>query len=113
MKLTLAEFDAFQKSLSKEWYFEDDGLPDEFWEGHFNPAEVVTINKGDVTISYQGENEQDLFEDEKHKDFFTEFRKWKTGIDFEIVAVRIPKGKKEELLKLVKEVFGGKGDERV
>jgi hypothetical protein len=106
MKLSLGEFDAFQKSLSNDWYFEDDRLPDEFWEGCFNPAEIITINKGDVTICYQGKYAGDLYEDEIYKDCLTEFKKWKAGIDFEIVAVKIPKGKKGELLKLVVETFG-------
>lgn len=103
-KITLGEFDAFQKSLSDDWYFIDDGLSDEFWDGKFDPAEIVLVGEGDITIAYQGNEE--LSEDEKYKDFLTEFKKWKNGINFDIVTVKIPKGKKEELLALIKERFG-------
>jgi hypothetical protein len=102
--LTLAEFDAFQKQTGDDWYFEgDEGyVSDAFWEGVFDPAEVITVQPEHIYLIYQGEEPD---KNAECLDFVVEFEKWRTGLDYEIVAVEIPKGKKEELLALVKEHF--------
>lgn len=106
MKITLAEFDAFSKSLSDDWYFEGDDcfIDDEFWDGKFNPKEVIDVKRDEITLCYQGR--ESLSEGDKYKDFLAEFKKWKTGIDFDIVVIMIPKDKKAELVAMVKATFG-------
>jgi hypothetical protein len=106
MKITLAEFDAFSKQLSDDWYFEgDESFIDEmFWEGKFDPADVINVGSEEITLCYQGKEHKS--EDEKYIDFLPVFKKWKSGLDFDIVAVKIPKGKKDELLKIIEEKFG-------
>jgi hypothetical protein len=105
MKITLAEFDEFCKQLSNDWYFEGDEcfIDEDFWDGKFDPNKVINVNKEEITLCYQGAKDKCV--DESYIDFLPEFKKWKTGIDFEIVSVKIPKGKKVELMKLVKETF--------
>jgi hypothetical protein len=102
MKITLAEFWAFAQQTSDDWYFEGDEcfVDPEFWDGKFNPAEVIDVKQDDITLGYQGRKE--LSEGEKYKDFLPEFRKWKGTIDFEYISFKIPKGMKEEISILVK-----------
>lgn len=100
MKITLAEFDEFQKSLTDDWYFIDDKLSDGFWDGNFDPTEIVDVTKGDITIAWQG---KDPAPKEEYLDFLTEFKKWKAGIDFDIVTIKVPKNMKDEFMKIIKE----------
>lgn len=108
MRITLAEFKAFCDQLSDDWYFEGDEcfIDDDFWEGKFNPSEIINVRTDEITLCYQGR--EDKPESEKYVDFLPLFRKWKTGIAYEIVTVEIPKGKKADLIAIVKEKFGGK-----
>jgi hypothetical protein len=106
MKMTLAEFDAFQKTIPDGWYFEgdDEFIDDDFWDGKYDPEKIININKGDIYILLDSiELPKDGIDE---KDFLTEFKKWKSSIDYEFVVIKIPKGKKDELIFMVKEKFG-------
>lgn len=105
MKITLAEFDEFQKSLTDDWYFIDDNLSDEFWDGKFDPLEVINVNKGDITIAWQGKGQ---FPKEEYLDFLSEFKKWKNDINFDIFTVKIPKNMRDEFMKFIKSNGGVK-----
>ena len=106
MKITLVEFKAFCDQLSNDWYFEGDEcvISEEFWDGKFNPSDVINVNKEEITLCYQGNDDKSI--DESYIDFLPEFKKWKTGIAYEYIGVKIPKGKKEELMKMITEKFG-------
>lgn len=105
MKITLAEFDEFQKSLTDDWYFIDDNLSDEFWDGKFDPLEVINVNKGDITIAWQGKGQSPK---EEYLDFLSEFKKWKNDINFDIFTVKIPKNMRGEFMKFIKSNGGVK-----
>jgi hypothetical protein len=104
MKITLAEFDAFQKAMpDNDWYFDGDEqfVNDDFWEGVYDPQKIIDVNEGDITLCYQGD--KDLSFDEQYKDFLKEFEKWKIGKDTEILVLEVPKGMSPEIKKLVSE----------
>jgi len=102
MKISLAEFDAFQKQVPDDWYFEGDEafVDEEFWKGNFDPSKTIDVRADDITMCYQGCDDSVRPED-RFKDFILEFRGWKRGSKFEIITLEIPKGMKGEIEKLV------------
>lgn len=106
MKITLAEFKAFADQLSDEWYFDGDEcfISEEFWDGKFNPSDVINVNKEEITLCYQGNEPRSV--DESYIDFLPKFKEWKTGCAYEYIGVKIPKGNKDALMSLIKDAFG-------
>ena len=98
MKITRAEFDEFSNSLSDDWYFEG---ADDISDGSTDPSDVFEIPKDAITICYQGKDH--IPESQQFKDFVIEFQKWKKGIGFEFITLKIPKGKSNEIKNIVKE----------
>jgi len=105
MKITLVEFDEFQKSLSDDWYFVDDELyvNEEFWDGNYDPSSIIDVKKDDITIAWQG---PDPSPKNDTLDFLTEYKKWKNNCYVDILVVEIPKDKKDDLVKIIKELGG-------
>lgn len=109
VEITLAEFKVFADQLSDDWYFEgDECLIDEmFWEGKFDPSEVITVGPEEITLCYQGREHKS--QDESYIDFLPEFLKWKRGYGFEFVVMKVPQGMKSEVESLIKEHLKSKG----
>jgi hypothetical protein len=99
--ITYAELKAFSDTIDENWYFEEDGtIPEEFWEGKMDPADKITIEDGEIYIVWQGDGQPPTDED---REFVAEFRKWKTGLDYVIMAIRVEKKDKDRISKLLKE----------
>ena len=100
---TLAEAKSFIDSLSDDWYIEggEEVFTDEFYAGKFEPGQEIVIPKDSIAICYQGEDDHLSIDD--FKDFVPVFKKWKREQTTEFVTFEIPKGLKEEVMKLVNE----------
>jgi len=99
--ITYAELKAFSDTIDENWYFEEDGtIPAEFWDGKMDPADKITIEAGEIYIIWQGNGDPPTDED---REFVAEYRKWKTGLDFEILAIQINKKDKDRITKLLKD----------
>jgi hypothetical protein len=105
MKIPLAEFDAFQKQLPDGIYFgrDTDFIKDDFWDGKYDPTEIIDIKKDDITILWEGGGD---IPEGIYEDFIKSFNAWKTLNKYELINVKIPKGKRIELLKMIKEKWG-------
>jgi hypothetical protein len=105
MKITLAEFNAFQKQLPDGIYFDRDEylIKDDFWDGKYDPTETIDIEKGDIIILWEGDGE---IPEGIYEDFIKSFNAWKNPSKSELVNVKIPKGKKSELEQMIKEKWG-------
>lgn len=99
--ITYAELKEFSDTIDENWYFDEDGtIPAEFWDGKMNPADKITIEEGEIYIVWQGNGEPPIDED---MEFVAEFRKWKTGLDYVVMAIRVGKKDKDRITKLLKE----------
>jgi hypothetical protein len=107
--ITLAEFNAFAKQLSDDWYFEGDEcfIDEAFWDGKFDPSEVITVGPDEITLCWQGDTSES--QDESYIDFLPEYLKWKRGYGYEFVVLQVPEGMKAEIESLVKEHLKRKG----
>lgn len=111
VKISLVEFKAFCDQLSKDWYFESDEcfIAEEFWDGKFDPSEIITVGPDEITLCWQGKEPKSPAE--SYIDFLPEFLKWKRGYGFEFVVMQVPEGMKAEIESLVKEHLKSKGVE--
>jgi hypothetical protein len=109
VEITLAEFKAFSDQLSDDWYFDNDGLSDEFWEGKFDPSEVITVGPDEIALCWQGSEPKS--QDEHYIDFLPEYLKWKRGYGYAFVVLQVPEGMKSEIETLVKDHLKAKGVE--
>jgi hypothetical protein len=102
MKILMFEIEEFLKTLSEDWYIEDDGL----LEGQYNEkgklingSNVINVAKNSIDICWQGE--EDCFEDE-YKDFLTEFNKWKKTQTCIYITLEIDKSNLDKVTEMFK-----------
>jgi len=104
MKLTAVEVKEFSDHLSDDWYFDGDiEIPDGFIEGTASPEDILEIEKGDVTIVYQGNDTQ---KDYDPMDFVSEFVKWKKNKTHATLVVTTLKSNEKALRDLIKKNGG-------
>ena len=104
MKILMFEIDEFLKTLSEDWYIEDDGLLDDQYNENgelINGNNIISVGKDDIEIIYQGE--QRLVSDE-YKDFLSEFKKWKKMQTCVYITLEIDKSKLDEVTELLKKM---------
>jgi hypothetical protein len=107
MKIPILEILEFLKTIDDKWYVEDGGILDEHmdegWEKPLDPGSKVNINKDDIWIMYQGDDD---LRDHEDKDFLSEFKKWKTGRDSVFIVLEVDKNKLDEVTETLKKIGG-------
>jgi hypothetical protein len=101
--ITLAEFKEFSDTVDENWYYEEEIIPLEFWDepGKYDPAEKIRIDDGDIWICWQGDGDPPNGIDAK--EFIAEYRKWKTGIDYKTLVIKVDKKDEKRIRELLKE----------
>lgn len=101
---TFAELKQFTDTINEDWYFEEDGtIPEYFWDEKkkYNPVETVTIEEDEIYIMWQGRGEPPG--GGEGKEFVAEFRKWKTGLDYKFLVIRVNKPDEKAVRELLKQ----------
>jgi hypothetical protein len=103
MKISMFEIEEFLKTLSDDWYIEDDGLLDDQYDGRgkLNGNNIINVGKNDIEIVWQGEQDCIGY---RSRNFISEFRKWKKSQTCVYITLEIDKSRLDEVTELLKKI---------
>jgi hypothetical protein len=104
MKISMFEIEEFLKTLSDDWYIEDEGLLDDQYNDRgklVNGNNIINVNKDYIEIVWQ--SEQDCIGDES-RDFLYEFKKWKKSQTYVYITIEVDKSKLDEVTEILKKI---------
>ena len=103
MKIKMIEVEKFLKTLSDDWYIEDEGILDKYYREDgklINPEATVNITKDEISICWQGDTEKPIRD--QIKDFLHEFKIWKKVNNYTYIVLEIDKSRLDEVTELLK-----------